>query len=68
MPRLFYSRYESNINDSKYFFIHYFGNPRKIEGSERKIIDKNFERTHEIAIVNITYIIYDYILVIVAKA
>ena len=27
MPRLFYNRFESNNNDSKHFFLHYFENP-----------------------------------------
>ena len=28
IPRLFQNRSESNSNDSKHFFLHYFGNPR----------------------------------------
>ena len=28
MPRLFQNRSGSNSNDSKHFFLHYFGNPR----------------------------------------
>ena len=28
MPRLFQNRSESNSNDSKHLFLHYFGNPR----------------------------------------